>query len=203
MHYYYQLTGASVLSGDFMRRLLCATASIFSLASAFPAAAELAAGPTVEEIVVTGEKTERSLQETTASVSVVTARRLEQENIQKLSELFERTANVSEFYGSSGFTIRGMANQGVSGGGDAALATIYLDGAPMPQSITFGGPTEAWDIRQVEIFRGPQSTLQGLNALAGAVVMRSNDPTFEPEFRARALIADPQETGIAVAGGGR
>lgn len=159
-------------------------------------------GTTLAEIVVTGEKTDRSLQDTPTSVGVVTARRVEQEAIQSLGEIFQRTANVSETYGHTGFTIRGVNNQGVSGGGDAALTTIYVDGAPLPPSVTFAGPTDAWDIQQVEIFRGPQSTLQGLNALAGSVVMRTVDPTFDWDLRARTIVADPEETAFAVAGGG-
>jgi len=156
----------------------------------------------LEEIIVTGEKTDRSLQDTPTSVRVVTARQVEQEAIQTLGEIFQRTANLSETYGHAGFTIRGVNNQGVSGGGDAALTTIYVDGAPLPPSVTFSGPTEAWDMRQIEIFRGPQSTLQGLNALAGAVVMRTVDPTFDWDLRGRAIVADPQETAFAIAGGG-
>ena len=156
----------------------------------------------LEEIIVTGEKTDRSLQDTPTSVRVVTARQVEQETIQTLGEIFQRTANLSETYGHAGFTIRGVNNQGVSGGGDAALTTIYVDGAPLPPSVTFSGPTDAWDMRQIEIFRGPQSTLQGLNALAGAVVMRTVDPTFDWDLRGRAIVADPQETAFAIAGGG-
>jgi len=156
----------------------------------------------VSEIVVTGEKSERSLQDTQTSVAVTTARRVEQEAVQTLSEVFNRTANVSETYGSSGVTIRGIANRGVSGGGDAPLSTVYIDGAPMPSTTLFSAPTDAWDVRQVEIFRGPQSTLQGLNALAGAIVLRTQEPTFDWDWRARVMIADPQDTSYAVAGGG-
>ncbi|MFN3778684.1 MAG: TonB-dependent receptor [Brevundimonas aurantiaca] len=157
---------------------------------------------TLDEVVVTGEKTDRSLQDTPTSVGVVTARRINQEAIQSLAEIFQRTANMSETYGHNGFTIRGINNNGVSGGGDSSLATIYVDGAPLPAAITFNGPTDVWDMRQVEVFRGPQSTLQGLNALAGAVVMRTVDPTFDWDLRTRATIASPDETTLAVAGGG-
>lgn len=111
------------------RTALHVTASIATLASVTCAHAEEQAAPTLQEIVVTGEKAARSLQETTASVAVVTARRLEQENVQSLSELFQRTANLSETYGSSGFTIRGMANQGVSGGGPFIAWTLFSVGA--------------------------------------------------------------------------
>jgi iron complex outermembrane recepter protein len=156
----------------------------------------------LDEVIVTGEKVSRSLQDTSASVAVTTARRIDQEAVQTLAEVFQRTANVSETYGHQGFTIRGVNNQGVSGGGDAALTTIYVDGAPLPSGIAYSGPTDAWDMRQIEIFRGPQSTLQGLNALGGAVVMRSNDPTFTWDARVRAIIADPEDRAFAFAGGG-
>src|SRR3546814_6785966 len=52
------------------------------------------------------------------------------------------------------------------------------------------------------IMRGPQSTLLGLNALAGAVIMRTAEPTMEWELRARAMITDADETQFAAALGG-
>lgn len=45
-------------------------------------------------------------------------------------------------YGVSGFTIRGIANRGVSGGGDAPLLTIYVDGAPLLDQMVEFGPTD-------------------------------------------------------------
>ncbi len=42
----------------------------------------------------------------------------------------------------SGFTIRGIANRGVSGGGDAPLLTIYVDGAPLLDQMVEFGPTD-------------------------------------------------------------
>jgi outer membrane receptor protein involved in Fe transport len=183
--------------------LLLAGVGLAALLTAGSASAQSQSEATaLEEIIVTGEKTDRALQDTPTSVGVTTARRIEREAIQTLGEVFERTANLTETYGHAGFTIRGIGNQGVSGGGDAALATIYVDGAPMPPTLTFSGPTDAWDVRQIEIFRGPQSTLQGLNALAGSVVIRTVEPGFDWDLRARAIIADPKETAFAVAGGG-
>lgn len=154
------------------------------------------------EIVVTGEKAARTLQDTVASVAVTTGRRIDDETILSLREIFNRTANLSETYGNSGFTIRGIANRGVSAGGDAPLATIYVDGAALPDAIAGSGPTDMWDAAQVEIFRGPQSTLQGQNALAGAIVVRTQDPTMDWSGRARALIAEYDTTSFAAAFGG-
>ncbi|MFC4194777.1 TonB-dependent receptor [Novosphingobium lubricantis] len=149
-----------------------------------------------------GEKTRRTLQETTASVGVTTAARIENEAIQTLEDVLQRTANVSLTYGNSGFTIRGIANQGVSGAGDAATATVFVDGAPIPQEILANGPTDMWDAAQVEIFRGPQSTLQGLNALAGAIHIRTQDPSMDWGAKGRIIVSSHNTRNFAIAGGG-
>jgi outer membrane receptor protein involved in Fe transport len=186
-----------------MRALLLSSTMLLLAGVPVAAAAEdSSAADATQDIVVTGEKVARSLQETTASVGVTTAARLQDENIQTLSDVFQRTVNVSETYGNSGFTIRGIANRGVSGGGDAATATVFVDGAPVPQEILSNGPTDMWDVAQVEIFRGPQSTLQGLNALAGAVIIRTQDPTFDWSLKGRVSLASNNTRNFAIAGGG-
>ncbi|MGH8444737.1 MAG: TonB-dependent receptor, partial [Solimonas sp.] len=154
----------------------------------------------IETIVVTGEKSSQTLQQTTTSVAVVTAARIEQENLQSLFDVLNRTANVSEAYGASGFTIRGVRD--IDGTGGSPLATIYLDGSALPAQITSSSPTSMWDIAQIEVLRGPQSTIQGENALAGAIILRSQDPTMDWEARARAQFADPYDHRLAFAGGG-
>lgn len=186
-----------------IRGFLLISASVISLAAP-PSAALAQAGASEDggDIVVTGEKIDRTLQETTTSVAVTTPRRLQEENIQTVQEVYQRTANLSETYGASGFTIRGIANRGIAAGGDAPLATVYVDGAALPTEILAAGPTDTWDVRQIEIFRGPQSTLQGLNALAGAVVIRTSDPSMDWETRGRVSIADYDTTQFAIAGGG-
>lgn len=153
-------------------------------------------------IIVTGEKTERSLQDTVSSVAVTTALRIEQENILDLDDIVQRTPNVSQTYGKAGFTIRGVRNTSVSGGGDSSLATVYLDGAPLPSEILHSGPTDMWDVSQVELLRGPQSTLQGRASLAGAVIINSKAPTFDWDAHARARFTDAEDRNLAIAGGG-
>lgn len=154
-------------------------------------------------ITVIGEKIERSLQDTPTSVAVTTAERIEDENIRNLFDVVTRTANVTETYGSAGFTIRGVSNTSVSGGGSGGLASIYVDGVAVPEGISVAsGPFTLWDVQQVEILRGPQSTLQGRNALAGAIVVQSRAPTWEWDARARTSISDGDETNLAFAGGG-
>lgn len=154
---------------------------------------------TLDTIMVTGEKTNRSLQDTTTSVAVITAERIEDENIRDLYDVLGRTANVNLIGDNDGFSIRGMRNTDV---GQAPLASIYLDGAALSPDIFDKGPVSSWDLAQVEVLRGPQSTIQGENALAGAVVLRTQDPTMYWDWHARAQYANPADRDVAFAGGG-
>lgn len=194
------------------RRFLYLTASalalIPSIAAAQDAAGQGAPDQRADEagsdntIIVTGEKVDRSLQDTTASIAVTTAERVAEENIQTLQEIFQRTANVTDTDTESVFSIRGMSSAGVSGAGASPLSTVYVDGAALPNETLYGAPTGMWDVEQVEILRGPQSTLQGLNALAGSIILRTRDPGWTWDARARAQVTDVVGTDFAVAGGG-
>lgn len=156
-----------------------------------------------DDIIVTGEKSNRTLQDTITSVAVTTPERIAQENILTIQDVYNRTANLSETYGSVGFTIRGISNTGVGAGGTADTATVYLDGAPLPSQALFGGPTDLWDIGQIEVLRGPQSTIQGLNSLAGAVVITTRDPsTTKWGGDARVLWTDQVDRTFSAAVGG-
>lgn len=157
----------------------------------------------VESIVVTGQKIDRTLQETPNSVDVITAEDLKNYNINTLDDAFTQSANVASTFGGTGYVIRGIANTNVTGTGVADLATTFIDGAPASRDITFSGPLNLWDIQQVEVLRGPQSTLQGRNTLAGAVVIKTNDPTYHWTGQARIQYMDePNEKRIGVAVGG-
>lgn len=142
------------------------------------------------EIVVTGEKTNRTLQDTPASVQVVTAETIAAQNLNSVYDVLERTPNLAVNGRRDSFSIRGIDAFNVSGGGDGALASVYLDGAVLPRPALTTGPLDLYDIAQVEVFRGPQSTVQGRNALAGAVIIRTADPTYHWTGKARALMTD-------------
>lgn len=155
------------------------------------------------EIVVTGMKFDRSLQDTPESVKVFTSEDIERQNLVSVYDLIDRTANLSSAFANSGFNIRGISNKNVSGYGFGTLATIYLDGSPLPGEAAGGGPLDLWDLDQVEILRGPQSTLQGRNALAGAIILKTADPSFDWRGKARAMITDADgEYRLAAAVGG-
>ena len=156
----------------------------------------------IERIMVTGQKIARSIQETTTSVAVLTEKQLEQENINNFREVLINTANTHTS-GSSSFSIRGIDGFNVSGGGNSFLASVYVDGAPLPERMISGGAFSTWDAKQIEVLRGPQSTLQGRNALAGAVIMTTQTPTQEWEGKYQLTAGDngQKEIGVAIGGG--
>ncbi|MEM6792773.1 MAG: TonB-dependent receptor [Acidobacteriota bacterium] len=152
-----------------------------------------------EEITVTGQQQVRGLQDTTDSVAVTTGKALEDNSTVDLYQLVELTPNVNPSFGFQGFAIRGIDQRGFGGGG-GQLVTVRVDGATLQNNqSTIYGPYSAWDLGQVEIFRGPQSTQQGRNALAGAIVIRSADPTYEQEVKGRISAGSLGSTRVSAA----
>lgn len=178
-------------------RLACAVALALGGIACSVSAQDAALDPvTLDQITVVGEKTDRDLQDTATSVAVATSMRITQENLHTLLDILDRTPNVTTMYGNSGFTIRGVPSESNL---PNPMATIYIDGAALPSNAGDVAPTDLWDIAQVEIFRGPQSTVQGQNALAGAIMIRTEDPTFDWTGRARVLWSDPSDRRLAAA----
>ena len=155
----------------------------------------------IETITVTGQKIDRSLQETPASVAVVTNQQIEQQNLIDMFDVLEQMPNVTGRFGRD-FSIRGINAFNVSGGGNSFLTSVYVDGAILPRRMIEQGGFSAWDVEQVEVLRGPQSTLQGRNALAGAIVMRTTRPTYEWQGKARLAAGEYGRRDAAVAVGG-
>jgi outer membrane receptor protein involved in Fe transport len=59
-------------------------------------------------------------------------------------------------------------------------ATINLDGHYLNYNEMYFGAPSVWDVDSIEVYRGPQTTSQGANAIAGAIVVKTKDPTFTP-----------------------
>ncbi|MEM7663169.1 MAG: TonB-dependent receptor [Pseudomonadota bacterium] len=145
---------------------------------------------TLDQIVISGTKLGLSVQDADVSVEVFDAERIEQESLFELDDVLLRSPNVTISGTTSSITIRGINRGGVSGGGQGVTSNVYIDGAPIATTALSFGIESLWDVSQVEVLRGPQSTVQGRNALAGAIVVSTADPTYDWEFKARARYAE-------------
>ena len=142
--------------------------SVAALLIAAPAAAQL------EEIIVTAQKREESLQEVPISISALTGDQFDLFNVTRADDLEFVFANVGtnrNSSGNTGISIRGVGTDNVHLSGQQSVGT-YMDGVSMVSP--FVSALAVYDIERVEVLRGPQNTLYGRNTTGGAVLWHSN-----------------------------
>lgn len=152
-------------------------------------------GETVFDVVtVYGEKVERTIYDTGSSVNVFDEEQIASTpGATEIDDLIQLTPNVVDSgQGNNLPSVRGVDGSGPSIGGLAAFGgsmprlNISVDGRSLGYSEAAYGPRSLWDMKQAEIYLGPQSYVQGRNASAGAIVLRSNDPTYDFETKVKA-----------------
>ena len=166
--------------------------------SSLPTSAESPAR--VDEVIVIGEKLNRSLRQTTTSINVQTSEVIERNSDRRIQDSFARVANISGSRNLT-FSVRGVSSAG-TGFSSAPLASVFIDGAQTTFNQLGNGVGNLFDVEQVEVLRGPQSTSQGGAALAGAVFLATKDPTFEWENTVRADVAEYNTYRLSLAHGG-
>src|SRR5580698_1634239 len=150
---------------------LLATASVAADADA-PAAASDA----LQEIVVTAQHKEENVQSTPIAMSVYTSDAVRENNIVDMASLstFAPDVNFSTSEGSPIITIRGISSLDVTENGDPAVA-VNTDGFYVNRP--YGLDATIYDVDRIEVLRGPQGTLNGRNAIGGAVNIVTAQPT--------------------------
>jgi outer membrane receptor protein involved in Fe transport len=166
--------------------LLCA-ATLSGPALAEPAGPATPSGtapaensPGLEEIVVTAEKRESTVQATPISITALSAADLQQENITTVEDLVGKVPGISlrtAGPGQTEYEMRGLS----AGGGTAATVGFYIDETPLSASaVALNGRTvidpDLFDLNHVETLRGPQGTLYGSGSMGGTIKLVTNQP---------------------------
>lgn len=138
----------------------------------------------LDEITVSASKLDETIFENMASLGKVDQKRIVDYNLREVNDAYRMLGNVSSpQFVDGGFVIRGINSEAPDAenisGNQTPLSTLFVDGVALTQQGTRRGPAGLWDVASVEVLRGPQSTLQGKNSLAGAVHIRTNDPSLE------------------------
>ncbi len=139
----------------------------------------LAAAPAaIEEVVVTAQRAEESVQDVPIAVSAFTGAMMEDKQIISPSDLQLNAPNVSftaTNFGDASFSIRGIGRLVISSSGESGVS-IHQNEIPVPTNLP---AAEFYDMERVEVLRGPQGTLFGRNATGGAINMVTKMPDFE------------------------
>jgi iron complex outermembrane receptor protein len=135
----------------------------------------------LEEVVVTAQKRAQNLQDVPISVSAITGDTLKANRVVSVLDISAVAPNVTVRPSIGGgtipsFTTRGVVSYGVVPGSDKSVS-LYLDGVYI--GATSGSAFDLPDIERIEVLKGPQGTLFGRNATAGAVNIITRDPPGE------------------------
>ncbi len=131
----------------------------------------------LEELVVTAQRVEQSVQEVPISVSALPASVIEDRQIINPSDLQLNVPNVSftaTNFGNSSFSIRGVGRLVISASGESGVST-HINEIPIVSDLN---ATEFFDVGRLEVLRGPQGTLFGRNATGGSINQVVNLPQF-------------------------
>ncbi len=143
----------------------------------------------VQEIVVTAQRTQSLASKTPVALTAVGGEDLRKVGIDSPSALGSRVPNLQMDQSGTALriTIRGVTSQDTSEKGDPSAAFmqdgIYIARSDV-QNVAF------YDIARVEVLRGPQGTLYGRNTTAGAVNVISNEPKWSQEGALHVTLGD-------------
>ncbi|QKR99273.1 TonB-dependent receptor [Sphingomonas sp. CL5.1] len=133
----------------------------------------------IGDIVVTAQRRNERLQDVPIAITALSERQLAQAGVQDTRDIQLVTPSLN--FVQSTFTpqptIRGIGTRGANPGDEEVVPT-YVDGVYQP--FITGGLFELANIERVEVLKGPQGTLLGRNATAGAINIITKAPSFEP-----------------------
>ncbi len=145
----------------------------------------------LEEIVVSAQRREESLQEVPVSITAFSAETLEQQHLKEAKDYFKITPNVNftedgeTGHRSVGISMRGVsdfANSFTGVGGLSNSFGIYLDEFNIANNATKTANPQLQDLERLEVLRGPQGTYFGSNATGGALNLTTKLPHDETEY---------------------
>jgi iron complex outermembrane receptor protein len=165
-----------------MRTMLLASAAVAAVGLYAPTAyAQQTEQLQLDEVVVTAQRRSENLQKTPLTISAVTGEKLESQGIKTVVDLANQVPALqitSSGAGAAQIFLRGIGSTNTTEVGDPAVA-YHIDGIYIARSTSVGALF--YDIDRVEVLRGPQGTLYGRNATAGAINVITKQPKFDYE----------------------
>jgi iron complex outermembrane receptor protein len=163
-----------------------------------PPAPAADAGSGLEEVVVTARKRDESLQEVPVAITAFNEREIESAGIVRPQDFVALTPNMqmvqTQNQGTSFIVVRGISQARNS---EPSVA-VSIDGVLLANPSQFN--QELFDIQSIEVLKGPQGALYGRNAIGGAIIIRTREPSYE-EIDGRVTIGYESGPGYMVRAG--
>jgi iron complex outermembrane receptor protein len=176
---------------------LVAAAAVIAAIVAVPAPAQT---NELTEIVVTARKRDESLQNVPVTVTAFNEQTIKAAGIETPSDFVAMVPNMTivnvQNVGNSFITIRGISQARNS---EPSVA-VLVDGVLEPNPYEFD--QELFDVKQIEVLKGPQGALYGRNAIGGAIIIHTADPTdhFTGEGKVGVGNGTSEKAQVAVSG---
>lgn len=171
-------TQMNTSQGNFLSML---AAWLLAAAVATPAVAQ---NQEMEEVVVTARKRDESFQDVPVTINVFTEATIRSAGIEKPGDFIALVPNMTlvetQNAGNAFVVVRGISQARNS---EPSVA-VLVDGVLETNPAEFN--QELFDIQQIEVLKGPQGALYGRNAIGGAIIIRTKDPSSEFEGRLKA-----------------
>ncbi|HEY7774169.1 MAG TPA: TonB-dependent receptor [Marinagarivorans sp.] len=150
----------------------------------------------IEEVIVTAQKREQSMQDVSIAVSAFSGDAIEKMGFEEGLDITAQVPNMNYFaiFGeasSPSVSLRGISLVNFSDSWESPVS-IYVD--DVYRGNPAGSAIALFDLERVEVLRGPQGTLYGRNTTGGLVHYVSRKPTDTLEARASLSYGSYQET---------
>lgn len=164
--------------------------------------AVLASGQTIAEelqpVLVEGDFRPTQIDEVTSSVTVVDDIEIAKKNAQHLEHIISGAANVNGASAASRtrfYQIRGIGERSQYNTPLNPSVGLFVDGIDYSR---IGSAATMFDVKQVDILRGPQGTTFGSSSLAGTINIVSNEATDTPEAKIQATAGSRNNADLGV-----
>lgn len=178
------------------KRLACASVALMLVAPTTHAQ--------IEEVTVTAQRREESLQEVPVAVSAFTSEKIEKLQIDVTMDLGQNTPSLQTYMITANATamqvfMRGAGVQNPGFNSSESPVGIYEDGVFRGRLATAN--LDLADVERIEVLRGPQGTLYGRNTIAGAINIVTRTPGEEGWLEASVGAGDLETVKLTASGG--
>ncbi|NNF17046.1 MAG: TonB-dependent receptor, partial [Gammaproteobacteria bacterium] len=184
---------------DDLSRARVAVLALTLTATALPAAhssSQVVDDTALEEIIVTSRYRAEKLVDVPDSITAFTVDDIERHRIERVNRVAELTPNLrfsdDQEVGVSTLVIRGVRQNRGTG---QPPVSFRIDGVSATNNLLT--TQELFDIESISVLRGPQGALYGRNAIGGAILVATRQPTTAPEYGLRLSGAQGQDFTVA------